>query len=139
MKIFVDTGAWLALEISKDKNHAEAKLYARELKNKRALFFTNEYILAETYTRLIYDVYLKAARQFHENIKFAVKQEGLIILEVDTTMREKSWEELERYSDHKLSFADATIVANFKTYKLDAIFTFDKHFTDITLPTNLSA
>ncbi len=138
MKIFVDTSAWLALEIAKDKNHTAARLYTQELKGIRALFFTNEYALAESYTRLIYDVHLKAAQQFYANIKFATKQEGLIILEVDSTARESAWEELQRYSDHQLSFTDATIVANFKTYKLDAIFTFDKHFRDINLPTNLS-
>lgn len=137
MKVFVDTSAWIALEVEKDIKHKAAKLHIRTLKKKRALFFTNEYVLVETYTRLIYDIYLSAAKQFHENVKFATKEEGLTILEVDPSVREVTWQELNRYSDHKLSFTDASIVANFKLYKLDEIFTFDRHFKDINLPTNL--
>lgn len=137
MKVFVDTSAWIALEVDKDISHKAAKYHTRVLKKKRALFFTNEYVLAETYTRLIYDVHLSAAYQFHHNINFAIKEEGLIVLEVDPSVRELVWRELLRYSDHKLSFTDATIVANFKLYKLDEIFTFDRHFKDINLPTNL--
>ena len=137
MKVFVDTSAWIALEVDKDINHKAANLYTQSLKKKRAQFFTNAYVLAETYTRIIYDVHLRAAKRFHEQIKLAIKEEGLIVFEADTSMREVVWEELARYADHQLSFADATIIVNFKQNKLDGIFTFDRHFRDINLPTNL--
>lgn len=137
MKVFADTSAWIALEIEKDINHKAAKLRAKILEKERALFFTNDYVLAETYTRLIYDVHLNAAYQFHQHVSHAIKGEELIVLEVDPSIRDSVWKELLRYSDHKLSFTDATIVANFKLYKLDEIFTFDRHFKDINLPTNL--
>ncbi len=137
MKVFTDTSAWIALEVEKDINHKKAKQHAKTLEKKRALFITNEYVLAETYTRLIYDIHLNAAYQFHHNINFAIKEEGIVVLEVDPAIRNSVWQELLRYSDHKLSFTDATIVANFKLYKLDEIFTFDRHFKDINLPTNL--
>lgn len=137
MKTFVDTSAWLALEIGIDINHKTAKQHAKFLEKERALFFTNEYVLAEAYTRLIYDVHLNAAYQFHKHISLATKVEELVVLEVDPSIRDSVWKELLRYSDHKLSFTDATIIANFKLYKLDEVFTFDRHFKDINLPTNI--
>lgn len=137
MKTFVDTSAWLALEIEKDIHHKAAKQHAKILEKERALFFTNEYVLAETYTRIIYDVHLSAAYQFHQHISHAIKEEELVVLEVDPSIREEVWKELLRYSDHKLSFTDASIIVAFKLYKLDEIFTFDRHFKDINLPTNL--
>ena len=136
MKVFVDTGAWLALEIRNDINHNSAKKYLQLLKRRRALLFTNTFVLSETYTRLIYDVSLSAAKKFHNQIMEGVRK-NLTIFEVDSPTREMAWRQLSQYSDHKLSFTDAIIVAQYKNYHLDAIFTFDNHFKNINLKTNL--
>ncbi|MBI4067245.1 type II toxin-antitoxin system VapC family toxin [Candidatus Gottesmanbacteria bacterium] len=136
MKVFIDSGAWLALEITADIYHEKARKQVEILKKQRALLFTNSFILSETYTRLIYDVNLNAARKFHQSILEGTEH-NLTILEVDQVVRENAWKELFRYFDHPLSFTDATIVAQFKAYNLDEIFTFDKHFRDIHLPTNI--
>lgn len=137
MRVFVDTSAWIATEVANDFYHKEASKHKAYLERERAMVFTNEYILAETYTRLIYDKHLSAAYEFYKKIMRGVKESSLSILEIDHSGREEAWKELLRYSDHKLSFTDATIVANFKLYKLDEIFTFDRCFKDINLPTNL--
>jgi predicted nucleic acid-binding protein len=81
---------------------------------------------------------LKAAQIFNFRTRAAVDKQQLMVLEIGQIERDKTWEYLEKFSDHKLSFTDATIVVNFKEYNLDQIFTFDKHFRDINLPTNLS-
>lgn len=135
MNVFVDTGTWLALENRKDYYHNAAKKHLEKLKKKRARVYTNSYVLAETFTRLIYDVHLQAAKNFSRVLTKGI-QKNFAILEVDAETRERAWKELERYSDHKLSFTDGTIIANFKDYNLDEIFTFDKHFQDCNLPTN---
>lgn len=138
MRVFIDTSAWLAVEIANDYNHKKAIQHKALFKKQRAMLFTNEYVLAETYTRLIYDKYLQAASEFHQKISKGVKESSLVILEINHPDREEVWKELRRYSDHKLSFTDGTIVSNFRKYHLDQIFTFDHHFHDINLPTNLS-
>lgn len=135
MKIFLDTGAWLALEISNDRHHQQAKKHLQELIEKRAALFTNEYVLVETYTRLIYDIHLEAAQKFHTSILKGLTK-NLSLFEIDTAAREQTWEALKKYRDHRLSFTDASIIINFKTYQLDEIFTFDKHFRELNLPTN---
>lgn len=136
MRIFVDTGAWLATEIKNDIHHSEAIRYKKKAEKERSQLYVNDYVLAETYTRLIYEVYLKAAFDFDGLVKEGVESGAVVLLEVDSKIRERAWEELERYSDHKLSFTDATIIASFKDYNLDEIFTFDDHFKKCNLPTN---
>lgn len=137
MKVFVDTGAWLGLKVVNDEHHLEAKSYFGKAKKSRAMLFTNEYVLVETYTRLIYDFGLSAAQKFNEWIRSGVGA-NLTVIEIDERERNRVWEILEKYRDHNLSFTDATIAVNFFDYNLDEIFTFDRHFRDINLPTNLS-
>lgn len=136
MKIIVDTSAWIAMYDYSDQFNSLATDYYHKIRKKRTLLYTNDYALDETYTRLIYDKGLAVAIKFYCQIKSAVKQNQLTIFEVDLSTRERTWKILKKYKDHKLSFTDGTIVANFKDYRLDEIFTFDKHFKDINLPTN---
>ena len=137
MKVFVDSSAWLALHIANDQYFKEAEKYAHSLIDKRALFFTNDYVLDETYTRLIYDFNLQTAQEFHKKIILGVK-ENLVVLEIDEYERELAWFYLEKFKDHNLSLTDATIVVNFNEANLNEIFTFDRHFRDINLSTNLT-
>jgi len=137
MKIFVDTGAWIARQINSDIfNKSSIKSY-QKYKQNRALFFTNSFVLSETYTKLIYDYGLKVASQFHEIVNEALELRELSVFEIDGKERGIAWTYLKKYSDHELSFTDATIIANFNEFNLDEIFTFDHHFKDINLPTNL--
>lgn len=137
MRIFVDTGAWMALEITNDQYYLRARAYYQKATKGRTLFFTNDYVLDEVYTRLIYDVHLKAAQEFHQQILSAVDRRQLVILEVGDKDRQLAWQILHKYSDHEFSFTDATIVAQITELHLDEIFTFDKHFREINLSTSL--
>lgn len=138
MKIIFDTSAFIAFEVQNDLNHAKAKTYFESLKKKRAVFFTNDYVLDETYTRLIYDIHLKAAESFYTYILDLLEKRQLTLLEVEPSTRKDAWQQLLHYPDHKLSFTDATIISQFIEYNLDEIFTFDSHFRNINLPTNLA-
>lgn len=137
MKIFVDTSAWIALELNNDQWHQKAVECHQKYRKTRSIFYTNNYVLSEVYTRLIYDVHLKSAYTFHEQIASLLFENQLVLLEVGHIERENTWKQLLKYSDHKLSFTDGTIVAQVKELGLDQIFTFDRHFKDINLGTNL--
>ena len=137
MKVFIDSGAWLALEIRNDVNHVAARKFLQILKRRRALLYTNSFVLSETYTRLIYDISLTAAKTFHVNILKGTKS-NLTILEVDPKAGDFIWNQLFQYRDHRLSYTDASIIVHYKNYHLDSIFTFDSHFRNINLPTNLA-
>ena len=129
----------MALEIKNDPYHSRAKNYYQVVTKKRSLFYTNDYVLDEVYPRLIYDIHLKAAEKFHEQMVSAIAKAQLVLLEVGDKDRRFAWQILHKYSDHKLSFTDATVVAHFAELHLDEVFTFDQHFHDINLPTNLGA
>lgn len=136
MKVIFDSGAWIAIYNKSDYYHSLATQYYSRIKKKRALFYTNDYILAETYTRILYDINLESAIKFRNQIYSSVEKQQLTLIEIDRSKRELAWQELERFSDQALSFIDATLIANFREYNLGKIFTFDEHFKKCNLPTN---
>lgn len=135
MKVIIDTSAWIALQVKGDINNPKAKEQFNKYQKRRVLFYTNDYVLMETYTRLIYDVNLSAGKKFRNFVKTAIKENQLTLLEVDSKIRDITWEILDKYSDQQLSFTDATIIAHFKESNLDEIFSFDKHFKKCNLAT----
>lgn len=135
MKIFLDTSAWLALQVKNDIANQAAKEYFTNLKAKRSLLYSNDYILLETYTRLIYGVNLEAAKKFRQFVQQAVQAGELVLLEVDNQTLTLAWTKLEQYSDQQLSLADATIMAHLEIYHLDSIFSFDQDFKKCNLET----
>ncbi|MBU1110000.1 PIN domain-containing protein [Patescibacteria group bacterium] len=137
MKVFVDTGAWLALQIKNDLHHHAARKFSQKLEGRRAHLFTNSFVLSEAYTRLIYDVNLEAARVLRQKVIAGSNKGNLTLIEVNSMDRNQAWEILRKFSDHKLSFTDATIIANFEKYRMDIIFTFDRHFEAVKLPTQM--
>ena len=51
--IFVDTGAWVALEDKKDSHHAAALKFKKDLLITQTRLITSNYILDETLTLLL--------------------------------------------------------------------------------------
>lgn len=135
MKVFFDTGAWIALQIKQDSNHLRAVQYYKHLQKQRAMLYTNDYVLVETYTRLIYDFGLRMALKFRQETEEGISK-NLNLIEIDKKEREQTWKILQKYSDHELSFTDGTVATNFWAFNLDTVFTFDHHFRDIGIETN---
>ena len=55
-QVFVDTGAWAAIEDSGDTNHAAALRYKAELVQQRIPLCTTNVVLDESYTLLLLNV-----------------------------------------------------------------------------------
>ena len=87
MKVLIDTGAWLGIFIENDPYSDAAQAYYKKLKKQRVLLYTNEHILDEVYTRMIYDVHLKAAETVHRKLMNSVAKEQLHILEIPSSCR----------------------------------------------------
>ena len=68
-ELFVDTGAWVALNNKKDKYHSEAVRANKDFLDKGYFYITSGYVLDETYTLLRYDVGHKRAVEFGGEIK----------------------------------------------------------------------
>ncbi len=77
MKTFVDTGAWLAVVVRTDQYHDVGTLHYAALINRRERFFTSDYVLDETVTRIHYDASHATAVTFLDLIEEAARSGAL--------------------------------------------------------------
>ncbi|HJH26624.1 MAG TPA: nucleic acid-binding protein [Methanophagales archaeon] len=127
--IFIDTGAWIALEDVNDKNHAMAVKLREELKKEKERFITTSYILDETYTFLLINIGYEKALYFHNRIQ-RMEQSGILeIIHISEEIEEESWTVFERFNrDKKWSFTDCTSKVVMDLLRIEEVFTFDFHF-----------
>ena len=128
MLVFVDTSAWIAVAVKKDKNHQIAADYYKDLLKIPARLVTSNYVLAETYTRLRYDVSHQKILEFYGIILEACKENRLAVIWIDERLERDSWEIFKKYSDQMFSFVDCTSFAICKKIKVDQVFAFDDDF-----------
>lgn len=134
-RLFIDTSAWLAFLLTGEAHHqAVSRLITKHL-NKSDRLVTSDYVLDETYTRLITRQSLYTALQLKNKTELAVRSHSLLILFTDETIFHKAWDVFKKYADHKLSFTDATIAVYYQDLKLDTIVTLDQGFAKIGLKT----
>lgn len=125
-KVFIDTGAFLALKDSNDVCHKKAVNIAKYLTEKtRKACITTDYVLCETYTILRKKAGHKLAVQFGEEIKQGSRLE---IVCLNKKLIDKAWDIFKQYKDKDFSFTDCTSFAVMKYYKITQAFAFDKHF-----------
>ncbi len=127
--IFVDTSAWFAASFVRDQHHKAATVSYRELSRSDAYFITTDYILDETLT-LMKSRGLEAKRieSFYKQIRLAEEHGRLRLVFVDASLFAEAWKQFQSYSDQTLSFTDSASFAVARRLKVDAVFTFDRHF-----------
>lgn len=127
--IFIDTGAWIALEDVNDKNHAIAVKLREELKKEKERFITTSYVLDETYTFLLINIGYEKALYFHSRIQ-RMEQSGILeIIHISEEIEEESWAVFERFNrDKKWAFTDCTSKVVMDLLRIEEVFTFDYHF-----------
>lgn len=135
MRIFIDTSAFLALLASDQDIHIQAKEILSELQRKRTLFITSSFVLSETYTRIIYDSNIKIAKKFHQMIVSGEEIGFMKVIWIDQLLDGEIYKIYTKFSEHKLSYTDASSYLLVKKFRLDGIFTFDAGFKKVGLPT----
>lgn len=130
-RIFVDTSAWIEHLLQKEIHHR--RIYDYFIKEARlgSKFFTSDYVLDETYTRLLTNQSLQDAKNFRKYVKEAEVQRNLLVLFTDEVIFNKAWFFFEKFSEHGLSFTDATIYTFVKDLKIDEILTLDQGFKKV--------
>lgn len=126
-KLFIDTGAFIALIIEEDNLHEIAKTYYQSLR-KSILLYTSILVVSETYTWLRYHYGFQPASQFLDIIKNGIKTGNLIVLYPDPVICEKAHAILIKYKDQELSYADALSFAILEAEEIKDVFGFDNHF-----------
>jgi len=123
--VFVDSGAWIALALSRDPLHAQACEHWQLLQGRGARLHTSVPVVIETFTFLARNANRDVALAWQESIY----EPGTVrILPCELGDLEQSWEYFRRSDLHKLSAVDATSFAIMKRARIRIVYTFDHHF-----------
>lgn len=132
-RIFVDSSGWIELLLQNEIRHElVAKYFLKELEV-GSKFFTNDYVLDETWTRLVTQNNLKEAKGLRDKTKQAERERRLLILWTDETLFDRAWKNFIKFAEHKLSFTDAVIATLVKDLHIDEILTLDEGFRKVGL------
>ena len=128
MKLFVDTGAFIALIDADDEKHKAAAAFYRNSKEKGARFVTTTFVVCETMNYLRARISHDIAVLFRENLKKSGFNE---VITVTASIEEGAFAIFKRYADKEFSFTDCTSFSIMRSLKLKTAFAFDKHFGQI--------
>ena len=125
---FVDSGAWIALALTRDPLHTNARDQWEILLGAGAKLYTSVPVVIETFTFLERNALRDVALAWKESI---YKPGTVKILPCELRDLEQSWEYFRRADLHKLSAVDATSFAIMKRARIRVAFTFDHHFSAV--------
>ena len=126
--IYVDTGAFIALLWSRDRDHRAMRARYARLREERARLVTADPVISETATRLRYDAGLNAAQTFGAVIREAVGAGTLFVRESDAELRARAFDVMTRYDALQLSYADCVGAAVASELRADAVLGLDNDF-----------
>lgn len=122
--LFVDTAAWIGLEVVNDVHHSAADAF-RQGPGKTYRWVTTNWVLWETVTWLRRRSSHVAAVRFGERLLVSSK---LAIVTITPQLEMSAWEIFRRYQDKDFSMVDCGSFAVMKAWGLNTVFTFDEHF-----------
>jgi predicted nucleic acid-binding protein len=126
--VFVDSGAWIALALSRDPLHARAREQWDTLRSAGAHLHTSVPVVIETFTFLDRNATRDVALAWKDSID---RLAALKILVCDLRDLQRSWDYFRRADLHKLSAVDATSFAIMKRARIRLAYTFDHHFAAV--------
>lgn len=123
--VFIDSGAWIALALSKDPHHGQAREQWDLLRGAGAKLHTSIPVVIETFTFLERNTNRDVALTWKDSIY----KPGIVkILACELRDLDQSWVYFQRRDLHKLSAVDATSFAIMKRSRIRIAFAFDHHF-----------
>lgn len=125
MRVFIDTGAFIALTDADDQNHNAAVAFYRKAKEKGTRFVTTNFVICETMNYLRARISHPIAVRFWESLK---KSSIIEIVTVTPSIENAAFTIFKQYTDKDFSFTDCTSFSLMKSFKLKSAFAFDRHF-----------
>ena len=123
--VFVDSGAWIALALSRNPLHPQARQQWELLQGGGAKLHTSVPVVIETFTFLDRNANRDVALAWKESIS---KPGTVQILPCELRDLEQSWEYFRRADLHRLLAVDATSFVIMKRVRIRLAYTFDHHF-----------
>jgi predicted nucleic acid-binding protein len=123
--VFVDTGAWIALALTRDPLHERARAAWEDLLDRGARLATSVPVAIETFTFLDRNATRDVALAWKTSLDHLAR---LHLLECGSRDLERAWAYFARPELHKLSVVDATSFVLMAREKIRRAFAFDHHF-----------
>ena len=120
--IFVDTSAWYAVMVRKDRDHEAAKAL---LKSNTQPLITSDYVMDETVTLLLSRVGHSYAVRFLEMLQTSRKVQQIYLT---LTQIAAAITLFRNRADKGWSFTDCSSFVLMQEYQLQVAFAFDEHF-----------
>lgn len=120
MSLFIDSSAWFAAAIVRDRNNTRAKSILRSA----ASHVTTDHVLVETWLLLNSRYHRRAAEHFWEGIRVG----GVRVEPVTAVDLEAAWAIGEAFPDQDFSIVDRTCFAVMERLGLTQVASFDSHF-----------
>ncbi|MCK6460858.1 MAG: PIN domain-containing protein [Planctomycetes bacterium] len=127
-RVFVDSGAWIALALTRDPLHERAREIWAGVLSAGARVFTSVPVVLETFTFLDRNARRDVALAWRDAV---AKVRRLTVLGCDAEDLKRSWAWFRRKDLHKLSAVDAMSFTLMKRHRLDVAFAFDHHFAAV--------
>jgi len=125
MKVFIDTGAFLALANKRDSLHELTATVYQETLEQNATLYTSNYIIDEAITLIRARVEHRAAVAFIKNLDIS----GIKVLRVTEADEHGAREIFIKYKDKEFSFTDCTSFSLIDKHSIDSILSLDAHFS----------
>jgi uncharacterized protein len=123
--VFVDTGAWIALALTRDPLHARARATWEQLLDDGVRFQTSAPVVLETFTFLDRNAARDVALAWKDSLKTVARMKVLPSTAKDL---EQAWTYFDRPDFHKLSAVDAVSFVLMTQRRIRVAFAFDSHF-----------
>lgn len=123
--VFVDSGAWIALALSRDPLHEQAREQWEVLQRAGAVLHTSIPVIIETFTFLDRNANRNVALAWQEAI---CKPRMVKTIPCELRDLENAWEYFRRQDLHKLSAVDASSFAIMRRMRIRLAYAFDHHF-----------
>ncbi|MGZ5323846.1 MAG: type II toxin-antitoxin system VapC family toxin [Solirubrobacterales bacterium] len=124
-KVFLDTGAFVALRNRAEREHEPARQALSRLVVERAHLFTSNYVFSETYTALLVRVGRQEAIEWGRQFRAG---EAVELIRVEEELEDEAWAMLESHPDKGWSHVDATSFALMEREGSSEALTFDRQF-----------
>lgn len=124
-RVFIDTGAWVALALRDDTHHTEAEATLRRLLGTGIRLVTTNHVAGETYTFLARVRDTATALAFLDRLGASMALDYIHVHEATEALA-RTW--LKRFHDQRLSYVDAVSFAVMEEMGLRKAFAFDKYF-----------
>ncbi len=127
-QILLDSDSFVAITKTADSNHQRAKKIHQQLLKQSAKYFVSNLVFSETVTVISQRLGSTFAKQFISNFQKKLVSKEFNYIYINQKLEDLAVKIFKKQTSKNISFVDCTNIAIYQKYKLDAIFSFDKHY-----------